>query len=119
MNRETIKQKYNGLCAYTGKPLSKDWQIDHVTPKVNGANNELNNLLPACRKVNLYKGCRNLEEFRYLMITFHVRLAKLPKKTNRPETMNRIKSMHEIARLFDITPEKPFEGKFYFEKLKL
>jgi 5-methylcytosine-specific restriction endonuclease McrA len=117
MKREIIKQKYNGLCAYTGKPLGKDWQVDHVTPKVNGENNEFDNLLPACRKVNLYKGCRDLEEFRCLMMTFHIRLDKLPKKTNRPETIKRISSMHEIARLFDITPEKPFDGKFYFENL--
>ena len=29
--RERIFKKYDGLCAYTGKPLEKDWQIDHVT----------------------------------------------------------------------------------------
>jgi len=35
--RDKVYAKYNGLCAYTGKPLGdvncKEWQIDHVIPK--------------------------------------------------------------------------------------
>jgi 5-methylcytosine-specific restriction endonuclease McrA len=31
--REEVYNKYGGLCAYTGKPLGDDWQIDHIHPK--------------------------------------------------------------------------------------
>jgi hypothetical protein len=51
------------------------------------------------------------------MADFHLRLGKLPKKTTRPQTMKRIEYMQKVADAFEITPEKPFEGKFYFEKL--
>jgi len=30
--RERVYAKYNGKCAYTGKPLDSDWQIDHLNP---------------------------------------------------------------------------------------
>jgi hypothetical protein len=49
------------------------------------------------------------------MFGFHIRLGKLPKKTTRPQTIKRIEYMLKIAALFDITPEKPFNGIFYFE----
>jgi 5-methylcytosine-specific restriction endonuclease McrA len=117
MKREIIKKKYNGLCAYTGKQLGEDWQVDHVTPRVLGVDERLCNLVPACRIINHYKRDRKLEEFRDLMLTFHVRLGKLPKKTSVSATERRIKYMNEIARLFGITPDNPFDGKFYFEKL--
>lgn len=113
--RERIFYKYNGLCAYTGKPLGKDWQIDHLWPKrLDGDNNE-KNLVPAIKIINHYKRAHTLETFRLLMSDFHVRLKKLPKKTKVEATKKRIIYMNEVARLFDITTEKPFDGKFYFE----
>jgi hypothetical protein len=121
MKRETIKQKYNGLCAYTGKTLGEDWQVDHVTPQHKKTENvnDLSNLLPCQRIVNHYKRGHDLEGFRQYMADFHVRLGKLPKKTMRPQTMKRIDYMNKVADAFEITPEKPFDGKFYFEKLEL
>ena len=32
--REKVYNKYGGKCAYTGKPLGQDWQIDHVTSQI-------------------------------------------------------------------------------------
>lgn len=104
MNRQEIYNKYGGLCAYTGKPLGDDWQVDHVTSKARMGYlrgycktydervclNNPDNLLPACRIVN--KRSLDLEGFRSYMKKFHIRLAKLPK----------------VAELFDITPDKPF-----------
>lgn len=31
--KEKVYQKYGGRCAYTGKPLESDWQIDHARSK--------------------------------------------------------------------------------------
>lgn len=32
--REEIKQKFEGLCAYSGTPLEDDWQVEHIKPLV-------------------------------------------------------------------------------------
>lgn len=113
--KEKIKNKFGGLCAYTGKPLGEDWQIDHIKPKAQGGSNDLDNLLPALKIVNHYKRCFDLETFRNYMVNFHIRLSKLPKTTRVEKTKNRIIYMNNIASAFGITPEKGFDGKFYFE----
>jgi hypothetical protein len=130
--REEVYNKYGGLCAYTGKPLGDDWQIDHIYPKcsiiwyqpketreklgINFLCNDIENLNPTIKIINHYKRGDNLKGFRTMMLTFHKRLAKLPKKTNVPATQRRKEYMFKIAELFDITIDKPFDGKFYFEK---
>ena len=135
--RETVRLKYNGLCAYTGKPLGEDWQVDHVCSRhkhfynchFNSTSEEeiflknkevdnIENLLPAIKIINHYKRSLDLEGFRRYMLNFHNRLKKLPKKTAIDRTKKRIEYMNKVADLFDITPEKPFEGKFYFETIK-
>ena len=121
--RQSVFEKHNGLCAYTGKPLGDDWQVDHVNSKhlcnYFGSDdvNNMENLLPACGIVNHYKRAFDLERFRTYMMTFHLRLAKLPKTTRRPKTQRRVEYMMKVAELFGITPDKPFSGKFYFELL--
>ena len=115
--KQQIHDKYDGLCAYTGQPLGDDWQIDHIKPKVMGGSNDLDNLFPALKIVNHYKRCQDLESFRKYMMNFHIRLSKLPKTTRVEKTKKRIIYMNNIASAFGITPEKGFDGKFYFEKL--
>ena len=122
--RQQVYNKFNGLCAYTGKPLGYDWQVDHVEPQChyrwhqieNGDKDDISNLLPAIKIVNHYKRGKNLDLFRKSMLTFHIRLKKLPKKTQLKRTEKRIIYMKTISDLFDITVDKPFSGKFYFEK---
>lgn len=122
--RELIYQKFNGLCSYTGKPLGEDWQIDHIEPQykfkegfIEGNKDDIDNLIPALKIVNHYKRGLNLEKFRKYMESFHLRLAKLPKKTTLEKTKKRIAYMSTVANAFDITIDKPFNGKFYFETL--
>lgn len=117
--RQQVYEKYGGRCAYTGKTLGHDWQIDHVFPlrsKREGVN-KIENLLPSLRIVNHYKRGKNLESFRRFMKDFHKRLAGLPKKTSVEKTKRRIAYMQEVAEAFDITIDKPFSGKFYFETI--
>lgn len=122
--REIIRNKYNGRCAYTGKQLGDDWQVDHMTSKCNNEYmrlnidiNNIDNLVPALKIVNHYKRDKSLEGFRVYMLNFHKRLARLPKSTRLEKTAKRIKYMHEVAEAFDITVNKPFSGEFYFETL--
>lgn len=135
--RHFVFDKYNGLCAYTGKPLGDDWQIDHMTSKsgsrfityIHGnaeerrkqrvqALNHIDNLMPTCRIINHYKRSHDLESFRKYMLDFHKRLAKLPKKTNVARTEKRKEYMFKVAELFGITQDIPFSGVFYFEIIK-
>jgi 5-methylcytosine-specific restriction endonuclease McrA len=120
-----IYERFGGLCAYTGVPLGEDWQVDHVTPSVHfrwliakGDKNNIDNLFPALRIVNHYKREKDLEQFRRFMLSFHLRLKKLPKKTRVNRTEKRKEYMHKVADAFGITIEKPFDGLFYFEKQK-
>lgn len=121
--KDIVKSKFNGLCAYTGKPLGEDWQIDHAYPRqrayyfnpgfdVNG----LDNLLPALRIVNHYKRGYSVEGFRAFMLKFHIRLKKLPKDPKTERSKRRKAYMFEVASAFDITTDKPFSGLFFFEK---
>lgn len=134
--RQEVFEKYNGLCAYTGKPLDDKWQVDHMISKnkhhwniiFRGKKevdykeemkkvNDIENLFPALYIVNHYKRSLDLEGFRRYMRDFHKRLAKLPKKTMIERTRKRKEYMLKVAEAFDITPDKPFNGKFYFETL--
>jgi len=134
IDRQAVFNKFDGKCAYTGKPLDDKWQVDHMLSKQrfgysimkDCANREeynlrlkevdcIKNLMPAIRIVNHYKRCNDLEGFRNYMKTFHIRLSNLPKKTNVEATKKRIFYMNTVADLFGITPDKPFSGIFYFE----
>lgn len=122
MDKKYIYDKFGGLCAYTGKPLGEDWQIDHIEPQhkfkkgfIEGNKDDVDNLIPALKIVNHYKRGLNLEGFRKYMENFHLRLAKLPKKTSLEKTKKRIVYMNAVADVFDISVDKPFNGRFYFE----
>jgi hypothetical protein len=121
--REQIKQKYSGLCAYTGKPLQDDWQVDHMesvfwhnyTGKENKDRDD--NMIPTCRIINHYKRALTLEQFRDRITTLHQRLAKLPVNPVSPVSIRRKKYLLEVAELFGITKDKPFRGVFFFEQM--
>ena len=126
-DREIIKKKFGGKCAYTGTELKDDWQVDHVKPvrrnwwlnnsAIFEENHNLQNMLPSQRIVNHYKHSMDLEQFRNFMRDFHIRISKLPKNPKIEKSIKRKAYMLEIASIFDITPDKPFSGRFYFETL--
>lgn len=127
-DREIIRNKFGGRCAYTGTELQDDWQVDHVAPiirniKKPGAlfeqDHRLDNMVPCQKIVNHYKANLALEEFRTWYIgELHLRLQKLPKNPRTLKGSSRKMRLLMIAKLFGITPEKPFSGKFYFEEIK-
>ena len=124
-DRELIKNMFDGKCAYTGTELLSDWQIDHVNPLrrnwwLNNSalfkeNHNLKNMFPTQRIINQYKHSMDLEQFRNFMKYFHIRISKLPKNPKTEKSIKRKNNMLKIAEVFDITPDKPFLGKFYFE----
>jgi len=124
-NREIIKQKFGGKCAYTGTELKDDWQVDHVEPLIrnwwtNTAMNEkahnIKNMFPVQKIVNHYKGSLDLETFRtWYLGGLHERLKKLPKNPKVEKSIKRKAYLLEVAQLFGIEIDKPFSGTFYFE----
>jgi hypothetical protein len=81
--REQLKQKFGGCCAYCGIPLGSRWQADHVKPlqritRYDHAKRQyvptgqmhhperdtLDNLMPACIACNNDKSSSSLESWR-------------------------------------------------------
>lgn len=125
--RELIKNKFGGKCAYSGTDLKDDWQIDHVKPRImyevgsypyEGDPNNISNLVPCQRIINHYKRALPLESFRkWLLGGLHERLKKLPKNPKVEKSAKRKAYLLEVAELFQINENKPFCGKFYFEMI--
>lgn len=63
--RLMVYKKTDGHCAYCGCDLDfKDMQVDHVVPLHCGGEDTMDNMLPACRSCNHYKGTSTVESFR-------------------------------------------------------
>ena len=108
--RQIIFNKHKGRCAYCGCFLVGSWHIDHITPRANGGSNDLDNLNPSCKECNNYKGANDLEGFRTLLVNLlNLKLEYLFKSKTK---------MQVAINLGVVTLEK-WDGKFYFEQLKL
>ncbi len=134
INRRAVYEKYGGRCAYCGKPLGDDWQVDHIFPKhlahMLGSDvmkkyfkitlsdiNQIENLIPCQKILNHYKRGLVLEDFRNKWLGgLHKRLSKLPRNPRTEKSKKRKEYMLKIASFFDISPDKPFNGVFYFER---
>lgn len=124
--REEIKQKFDGLCAYSGTPLEDDWQVDHIKPVVRnwfskGAvfekEHHIDNMFPCQKIVNHYKGSLDLETFRtWYLGGLHDRMDK-PKNPRTEKSKRKKEYLNKVASYFGITPTKPFNGIFYFESV--
>jgi 5-methylcytosine-specific restriction endonuclease McrA len=88
--REAVFQKFDGHCAYCAEQLpDKGWHADHMLPvgritryctakrryiytgvSRNPQNDNLENLVPACKSCNLLKRDMSIEQFRTLLQNF-------------------------------------------------
>ena len=92
--RETLRQKFDGLCGYCGEPMVK-MQADHVEPVirittdpwgkllpaserrlVRPERNVVDNMMPSCAQCNNSKGGYKLEEWRSLIERAHEIVAR-------------------------------------------
>jgi 5-methylcytosine-specific restriction endonuclease McrA len=127
-DRELIKQKFNGLCAYSGTVLEDDWQVDHIKPLLRGKGkykmlfedrDHIENMIPCQKIINHYKRSLDIETFRsWYLGELHLRLSKLPKNPRTEKTKKRIEYLRKVASYFNITEDKPFNKKFYFETIE-
>ena len=104
--REQVYKKCHGHCAYCGCLLDyKDMQVDHVNPIRCGGEDDISNMLPACRSCNHYKSALKPEEFRKY-------LSGIPKRLMRDSIPFQVGERFGIVRIVtdDVT--------FYYEKIK-
>lgn len=113
--RQTLKEKYGGRCAYCGDPLPDRWHADHIQPIVrdwvNGGcerpeNNTLENLNPSCPSCNIVKSSMSLESFRKVIAGFK-------------KSLNRDSTQYKFAKRYGLIEETEKEVKFYFEEVDL
>jgi 5-methylcytosine-specific restriction endonuclease McrA len=58
-----IYNRYQGICAYTGRKLSyRELTLDHITPRSKGGGNTWSNLVPCDGETNRKKADKTLEE---------------------------------------------------------
>lgn len=76
--REALKQKYGGHCAYCGCILGEKWHADHIeavdrqwwkpgAPASKPENDVIENMNPACPPCNIDKHSLTLENWRAMM----------------------------------------------------
>ena len=126
-NREIIKQKFGGKCAYSGTELESDWQVEHIKPVVRNwwnntslfeDNHNLDNMVPVQGLINHYKHSYSLDVLRnWLLGEMHIRLMKVPKNPRTEKGIKKKAYILKIAAYFGITENKPFNRVFYFETL--
>ena len=104
--RQKLYDRFNGHCAYCGREIEyKDMQADHVKPLKIGGEDNVENILPACRSCNHYKSTLDVEGFRKYLSEIHKRLMRdsIP---------------YQVAERFGIVEHKTDKVKFYFEALE-
>lgn len=100
-----VHNKCGGHCAYCGCVLDyKDMQVDHVIPLRLGGEDELNNMLPACRSCNHYKATFDVEGFRKYLAGIGNRLM-------------RDSVPFQVAIRFGLVKHMGDDVTFYFERL--
>lgn len=118
--REQVRMKFCGRCAYCGKPLGERWHADHLLPVerklkwISGRgpvatgelyrpeNDTLDNMMPACPPCNIDKHSMSLEGWR----------RKLQDACN---VLTRNNPTYRHAKRFGLLQETGTEIRFHFE----
>lgn len=120
--RQQVYNKYNGHCAYCGKEIKmSEMQVDHATAFAqqwyakkekcdevkqmiaDDSINNIDNLMPACRACNFYKGINDIDGLRRRILTDLEHTCRSTFQTR-------------LAMQYGMIEYKPWDGKFYFEK---
>lgn len=112
--REQVRQKYGGRCAYCGNALGDRWHADHFAPVIRLPddrvaeqlqNHNLSNMMPACVPCNLSKARMQLEDWRR-WLAGHV------------NSLNQYHPIYRLAKAYGLIAETGAEVVFYFEKVQ-
>lgn len=74
LQRDELKFKLGGFCAYCGRELGDKWHADHMKPvirydgkMVHDELDNISNLVQACHACNLHKHCNSVEDYRRII----------------------------------------------------
>lgn len=122
--REQVRNKCGGRCAYCGEQLGARWHADHIeavvrvsgqwdneqqkvvplpTGMLKPQHDTIDNLLPACPPCNLYKATFDLEGFRQIV-------------SETVGVLERNSGTYRHARRFGLVAETGATVVFYFER---
>lgn len=129
IQREELKQKYGGHCAYCGEVLSDKWHADHFEPVVrdftwekgesgflvakqtgemkNPHHDHIDNMMPSCILCNLNKSSIPLEKWREVLENYINGLNNHGKY-----------AMYQHAKRFGLVVETKKPVIFYFERFE-
>lgn len=111
--REELRNKYDGRCAYCGDLLSARFHADHIEPIVRNwidggcekpENNRLDNYNPSCPSCNIIKGSNSLEAFRKTVAGF-------------VKSLNRDSTQYKFAKRYGLVEETDIEVVFWYERV--
>ncbi|MDH0745241.1 HNH endonuclease [Pseudomonas sp. GD03842] len=114
--REQVRLKYGGHCAYCGVELGPKWHADHLQSVRRGTshrwegnaerpqNHNLDNMMPACAPCNLSKSQMPLEAWREFLVG-HV------------NSLNLYHPIYRLAKAYGLIAETAAPVVFYFEKV--
>lgn len=103
--RQAVYEKCGGHCAYCGCEITiQQMQVDHVQPISVSGEDTLDNMLPACRSCNYYKGAEPLHIFRRYIERFC-------------DTLARDSVTYRNAVRFGMVIPAPHPVTFYFERV--
>lgn len=108
--RELVKAKYGGCCAYCGIKLNGRWEVDHLKPirrdQDGGCEyperHTFDNFMPSCVSCNRDKNTYQLETWRSMLY-------------NKVNVLNRDFTPYKIAKRYGLVVETDKEIVFYFE----
>jgi len=116
VQREQVRMKYGGLCAYCGHPLPERWHADHMIPVVReswGKNkcvmskpqhDTLENMMPSCPPCNISKHRLSIEGWRD-WLQGHMR------------SLYEYSSTYRLMVAYNQIIEQPKPIVFYFERV--
>ena len=120
--REQVRQKFGGRCAYCGCELPERWHADHLEPIVRDLivqgnrltsdptrcmhpeRHAIGNLMPSCPPCNISKGSYALEYWR-TWIAGHI------------NSLNNYHPIYRLAKTYGLVVETGKPVVFYFERV--
>lgn len=114
LQREHVRLKYGGRCAYCGHPLPARWHADHMEPILRGLSQDggplyphrdtIDNIVPACAPCNISKMSLPIERWRE-WLAGHI------------HSLNERNSVYRLVKAHRLIEETGRPVIFYFEQI--